>query len=330
MSYNIDMSVWSSMFALPTQIPDRYLKMANETQIKAILWIFRHSGEEINAAEIAKHIGKTSAAVEESLCYWASVGILKSDNIPAEQNTATAVSAQPQKILQPIPETKPSYDQIKKRCKESPELELLFNEVQKRLGRTIGSEGEYTILMMHDSYGLPLEVILMLVDYCVGAGKSSYAYMKKVAQNWGEREIDSIEKADELISKLNTCQSIWTKFCSMTGIQNPKPTSSQAVLLLKWVGEYKFSAEMIYLAYEEMSDNCSRTSFKYMDEILKNWYLKGIKNPEDAEKQKRQFKNSKTNSKAKASATAGSYDMDEFERRAQSLPVYKRKKGDDK
>ena len=63
MSYNIDQSVWSNMFALPTQIPDKYIKMANETQIKAILWIFRHSGEEINAAEIAKHIGKSSAAV---------------------------------------------------------------------------------------------------------------------------------------------------------------------------------------------------------------------------------------------------------------------------
>ena len=223
MSYNIDQSVWSNMFALPTQIPDKYIKMANETQIKAILWIFRHSGEEINAAEIANHIGKSSAAVEESLCYWASVGVLKSDNIPLAQDAASAVSSSPQKVLQPIPETKPSYEQIKTRCKESPELELLFNDVQKRLGRTIGYEGEYTILMMHDSYGLPLEVILMLVDYCVSTGKSSYAYMKKVAQNWGEREIDSIEKADALISKLNTCQSTWTKFCSMTGIQNPKP-----------------------------------------------------------------------------------------------------------
>ncbi len=330
MSYNIDQSVWSNMFALPTQIPDKYIKMANETQIKAILWIFRHSGEEINAAEIAKHIGKSSAAVEESLCYWASVGVLKSDNIPLAQDAVSAVSSSPQKVLQPIPETKPSYEQIKTRCKESPELELLFNDVQKRLGRTIGYEGEYTILMMHDSYGLPLEVILMLVDYCVSMGKSSYAYMKKVAQNWGEREIDSIEKADALISKLNTCQSTWTKFCSMTGIQNPKPTSSQAALLLKWVGEYKFSAEMIYLAYEEMSDNCSRTSFKYMDEILKNWFLKGIKNPEDAEREKQQFKKSRAKPKAQVSASTGSYDMDEFERRAQTLPVYKRKKGDDK
>ena len=116
----------------------------------------------------------------------------------------------------------------------------------------------------------------------------------------------------------------------MTGIQNPKPTSSQAALLLKWVGEYKFSAEMIYLAYEEMSDNCSRTSFKYMDEILKNWFLKGIKNPEDAEREKQQFKNSRAKPKAQVSASTGSYDMDEFHRRAQTLPVYKRKKGDDK
>ena len=33
MSYNIDQSVWSNMFALPTQIPDHNIKLANETQI---------------------------------------------------------------------------------------------------------------------------------------------------------------------------------------------------------------------------------------------------------------------------------------------------------
>lgn len=330
MGFRINSCVWSNMFALPAQITDKHLKMANETQIKTILWIFRHTNESIDAKIIAKSIGKPAPAVEEALFYWASVRIIDSEAfvpLAAEEKSAsTAVK----KELAPIPETMPSYEQIKKRCKESPELEMLFNEVQKKLGKTIGYDGEYSLLMMHDSYGLPVEVIFMLVDYCVSVGKSSYSYMRKVAKNWGEREIDSIEKADEIISNLNTCQRVWAQLSKMTGLQNPKPTASQSAYLLTWVNEYKFSIDMIYLAYEAMANNCARTSFSYMDAVLKNWYTNGIKNPEDAEKQTFSREKAKTPQKNKKGETKSSYDMDEFERRADALPVYKRKKRDEK
>ncbi len=321
MSYSVSPVVWGNMFGLPADIPDKYLKMANETQIKSILWIFRNMNTEIDAKAISKNIGKPVPAVEEALRYWASVGILNSEITPVAEAVPT-MKTEPVKELPTIPEVKPSYEQIKTRCKENPELKMLFKEVQKIMGQTIGYDGEAMFLMMHDNYGLPVEVIIMLVDYCVSIDKAAYAYMIKMAKNWGEREIDSIEKADEIISNLSTIQTIWSKFTHLTGIRTPKPTATQTQLLLTWVNEYKFSMDMIYCAYEIMADNCSRTSFKYMDAILKDWYQKGYKNPADTEKEKSQPFVPKTKG---APAVASSYDMDEFKRRADRLPIYDKK-----
>ncbi len=315
MSYCINPVVWGNMFGLPADVSDKYLKMANEAQIKTILWIFKNNSCQIDPKEISKAIGKPVAAVEEALRYWVSVGILNSEiSLPATKE----VNITPVKELPVIPEARPTYEQIKIRCKEFPELALLLKEVQKILGKTMGYEGECTVLMMHDHYGLPIEVIYMLVSYCVEIGKSSYAYMSKVAKNWGERDIDTVEKASEIIENLNACQSIWNKFTRLTGIQNPKPTAKQGQHLLTWVKEYKFSLDMIYCAYEIMVDNCSKISFKYMDAILKDWYQKGIKNPEEIEKDKKPVADKKSNKKSQKS----SYDMDEFKRRADKLPVY--------
>ncbi|MBQ8782600.1 MAG: DnaD domain protein [Clostridia bacterium] len=319
MSYSINPCVWGNMFGLPADISDKYLKMANEAQIKSIVWIFRNVNTPIDANTISKSIGKPVSAVEEALRYWASVGVLNSEIAPAPA-VQPAAAEKPQKVLPVIPETKPSYEQIKIRCKEDPQLEQLFNEVQQILGRTLGYDGEYSLLMMHDDYGLPSEVILMLADYCVNNGKASYAYMRKMAKSWGEKEIDSIEKADAVISNLNSVQSLWNQFARLTGIQTPKPTSVQSQYLLTWANEYKFSMEMIYCAYEIMADNCAKISFKYMDAILKDWYQKGFRTPEEIEEEK---KKSPPAVKKNPKALQGtSYDMDEFKRRADKLPVY--------
>lgn len=319
MSYSINPAVWGNMFGLPGDITDKYLKMANESQIKSILWIFRNISEPVDAKVISKNIGKPVPNVEEALRYWASVGILNSE-IATEVEAAPSMNIVPKKELPELPTIRPSEEQIRIRCQENPELQMFFNEVQARMGKTIGYAGQSCFLMMHDHYGLPVEVIFMLVDYCMSIGKDSFAYMEKIAKQWGEREIDSIEKADEIISNLSTCQNVWNKFTRLTGIQTPKPTSSQSRYLLTWVNEYKFSVDMLYCAYEIMADNCARTSFKYMDAILKDWYQKGYKNPEDTEKEKaKPFTPKQTGQAAK---TSSSYDMDEFKRRADRLPVY--------
>ena len=100
-------------------------------------------------------------------------------------------------VLAPIPLSKPTSDQIACRLMEEPALRLLYAEAQQKLGRTIGYDGQSTLLMIHDQYGLPVEVILMILEYAASQGKTSMAYIAKMGRDWGEREIDTLEKAEE-------------------------------------------------------------------------------------------------------------------------------------
>lgn len=324
MGYSVNFSVLGSSFVLPCEAVDKHIKMANEAQIKTILWIFRHSSDVIDAAEISKKINKSTAAVEEALCYWASVGILNSDILPETQKVQQPQIPKATKILPDVPEIAPSYEQIMKRVKESPELAEFFNEIQKTLGKTVGYDGQVAFVTMIDSYGLPVEVIFMLVSYCVSIGKSSYRYISKIAKSWGDKEIDTIEKADREITDLLSCKKLWQQFTRYSGIEMPKPTRKQEEFLLKWTNTYKFNIDMICLAYDIMCDNLSKISFSYMDKILISWYQKGIKTPEQVEKIRSNAK-SAPKKQSNSTAASGSYNMGEFEQRAQELPIYKRK-----
>lgn len=324
MSYIFNSAVLGSMFMVPTQVVDNYIKLASASQLKTLLWICRHISEPIDASIISKAIGYDEGDVTDALTVIAGWGIIIPSNqapIVVAQTAPSAAEKEPPKQLAEIEASKPSGEQIAARCKEDPEILAMFSDIEKMLGKTLGNDSRSILLMMHDHYGLPIEVIYMLVDYCKSVGKSGFSYISKVGKTWGENEVDTIEKADEQIKILNSCNKLWRDFAEMAGIQNPRPSSSQSAYLRTWSVELKFNVEMIYLAYEEMLNHSSKISFPYMNKILMNWSSKGIKTPDDIEREKEAFK--KRNSSTTIKSTA-SYDIDEFNHRGEALPVYKK------
>ena len=325
MAYTVKNTDFGSLFGVPRQIMEK-IKMVSPSQIKTLLWIYYNPAEAIEPEHIAKEIGYKTADVSDALVALCEWGILQSDE--REITPVPSPAAVPQETVQPkkeLPElavVKPSNEQLNKRCKEPPEIANMFKDIDTLLGKTTGYDSRCILLMMHDQYGLPVEVIYMLVDYCVSIEKSGMAYIAKVGRDWGEQEIDTIEKAAERIETLNACSGAWREFAQMAGIQNPRPTASQSAYLRTWLTEMKFNVEMIYLAYEEMSNHTAKLSFPYMNKVLSNWSAKGIKTPDDIEREKEQYR--KANEPKKKQDKPVSYDMDEFNRRAAELPVYRK------
>ncbi len=337
MSYGINPSAWGVIFPVPSQIVDKHIRLAGAAQLKALLWVLRHANEPLDIEEMAKAIGQKTADAVDALQYWVETGILINDDKKTEQSKITENKNQqnqeeekpsiiekekePSRRPSPpeLPVIKPSHSQILARAKESPDIAYLFNEAQVKLGRTIGYDGQCTLLMMHDQYGLPIEVILMILSYAASVGKISFSYIGKMGQNWFEKEIDTIEKAEEEINHLDNITRLWQEIARGTGISTPRPTAKQSEYIVDWVNRLKFDVEMIILAYEQMANNCHRLSFPYMDKVLKNWHSKGIKTPEDAEKEDRSRK--KQQEKNQSSGKSASYDLDEFNNRSVHEPI---------
>lgn len=338
MSYSVNPAVFKSIFAVPTDIVDKHIRLANGDQLKVLLWILRNSTVNPDIDEMCKALKMNKSDASDYLQYWVLTGVLSENGeiatppAPApevEKEEPVAVKEE-KKIEIPVVSvapSKPSSREILDRIDESPEIGHLFNEAQQMLGKTIGYDGQCTLLLLHDHYGLPTEVLFMMIDYCVSIGKSNYAYLEAVGKDWGLREIDTIEKAAEQITILKNSNAIWKEFAQNAGITNPRPTVKQTEYLRKWSSEWKFSINMILLAYEEMANHTSKLSMAYIDKILMNWHNNGYKTADDVAKASEEQKDkSKVVAKAKNGIEA-SYDLDKF--KEQSLHgelKYERKK----
>lgn len=348
MSYSVNPASFKSIFAVPTDIVDKHIRLATEHQLKVLLWILRTSPDnpDIDAMCSALKISKDDA--EDYLQYWILTGVLVSDGkaetaapkaSTVEQsknsvpdNKVEAVTEAPAKTEVSVVPSKPSSSEIATRIDESPEIGYLFNEAQTKLGKTIGYDGQCTLLLLHDHYGLPTEVLFMLIEYCVSVGKTNYGYIEAVGRDWGNREVDTLEKAAEQIAALKSANNIWRELALNAGLNNPRPTVKQSEYLRKWSSSMKFSTEMIILAYEEMAEHTGKLNFKYIDRILTSWQNAGYRSPADVEAGKVNTSTASQPVKSKNSEPQNgrnaSYNLDEFENRSLhgSLVYNKRKK----
>lgn len=372
----ISPSSFSGVFVLPSAIADGALKTASGSFLKVIIYIYRNCAEPIDAERISASTGVPVGEVNDALWYWTGKGLLTegepapayaapqptAENTPAPAektaddaagaaekaessksvtNDITAKKEEKEHItVRPKPLT---YDVICRRTDESAEVRTLFNEAQMRLGRVIGSGDQSSLLLLHDYYGLPVEVILALCEYARASGKSgNMNYIYTVGVDWSKREIDTLEEADEEFKRIQELDKNWAPFCEITGIKKKKPTAKQSEYLASWIGRYHFTKEMLACAYEEMSKHTSEMSFPYMNKILTAWYNAGVDTPEKVKSHEKDFidkmakKASEREAKkktpygtvtsAQTEQKPASYDIEKAQQRAKAaVPTLKKK-----
>lgn len=334
MSYDVSKEVMQQTFAVPVCITDEHIRIAGGDQLKVLLWILRNSPENPDINRMCADLKMKPDDAKDYLHYWVMTKVLSPGNaVSPAPEASTAPAAQPQSVAAPqvrtinaeaLPVSKPSSAEILVRIEESPEIGKLFAEAQKILGKTIGYDGQCTLLLIHDHFGLPVEVIFTLIGYCVSVNKINYSYIEAVGKDWGEREIDTFEKAQQQVASLTRVNLFWKRFCAMTGITNPRPTLTQTAYISRWLDEFKFSDDMISLAYEEMANHTQRFSIGYINKVLTNWFTKGLRSPADVAREQQEHAAAKSRT---AAGTTASYDIDEFERRSAAGKLkYERKK----
>lgn len=315
---------FKSIFAVPTDIVDKHIRLANEHQLKVLLWILRNSPEDPDIQKMCKALKMNPDDASDYLQYWVLTGVLTSDGTIQSRTEQPEAKSEPK--IEAVPElekktaeapamtpSKPSSAEIAERIEESPDIGHLFNEAQKKLGKTIGYDGQCTLLLLHDHYGLPVEVIFMLIDYCVSVGKTNYGYIETIGRDWGGKEIDTLEKAAAKIHSLNNSNRLWKELSEYAGLGNPRPTPKQCEYIRRWSEEWGFGIDVICHAYDEMATNTGKVSFSYMDKVLMNWHSSGYRTVSDIESgEVRRQESKKSASKSTDKANAPSYDLDEF------------------
>ncbi len=303
MSFEINPYAYKSIFAVPTSVVDDNIRLASVLQLKVLLYMLRHSDKDLSGEDVAAALSLDKADAEDAMIFWQERGLLvKSDEtakpiLHIESTTDIIIEkeeAEPVlKNVSDIPLSRPSHEQIAARLQECKEFSALFAEAQAALGKTIGYDGQSVLIMMHDSYGLPFEVILMAVEYSVSQQKTGFSSIAKLGKLWSEQGIDTLEGAMEYIEEHNVVNETWNKLRSLTDISNRTPTSKQRGYLVAWVKEYGYDENIIYYAYEESVDRTGKMSMPYMDRIIRNWHERGVKTPMDIQREKAKWQEEK-------------------------------------
>ena len=350
MEFQINYAVFTDIFPVPKAVVEDNIHLASPLSLKALLLMLCAGSAVPSVSALAATLKREEAEVEDALLFWVERGVLLKSGSgeqlkpavsaiqtppqpAAAEPTAAPVQPQaaqaPKKVVAELPLSRPTHEEIAARVAECEEFRELFAEAQLKLGKTIGYEGQSLLIMLHDTYDLPLEVILMLLEYAKSRGKTGYKSIASLGREWSEKEIDSLEAAEDYIASRHTSDALWEEFRSQTGAKNRNPTAKQRRFLESWSRELGMSVQMILLAYEICIDNTGKLSLEYMDKVLHSWHEKKITTPQGAEAEKQQWAKQKFGTKKKSTPQKGSvyssdasYDLEAYRQSAIGLRDY--------
>ncbi|MBQ7203329.1 MAG: DnaD domain protein [Eubacterium sp.] len=320
--------LWSEgMFSVPSVVTSKYLRLASDFQIKALLLILSKNGC-ADSAEVSKALGVPESEVCELLSFWVEEGVLcdgESTAAPApaekkEPEKAKVEKAEPTpaKQLESVPVPTYSTSDIVEILTNNEELLDLINTAQEVLSSTLSHHEKSLIINMYSYYGLPGEVVLTILQYCQSKREKGLSignsYIAAMAKNWSEEGINTLALADEKLKELEVSDKKWNEVVELSGIRHKRPTQKQREMVTSWYNN--FSSEMIELACDAMRENAERPSLKYVNKVLTNWQKKNIKTPEDVEKDNQKHREKKESKNPSKLEGKPSFDIDELQKKA--------------
>ena len=326
MSYKINFGGWESVFAVPTAVVDKGLKLATETQLKVLLYILRNAQNDISDESVAKALSVHTDDVKDSLAYWVEKGLLlrmgNALSMPQEEEKSEDVSPSAH-AEEPVktPNKTVSYSQarplrpepayVAKRLRSDKSLVVLMDEAGRILSKVLSNADMATLVMLHDTDGLPVEVLLMLMEYCAKIGKGNLRYIQRTGMKWAEEGINTIELAEEKIRRHSESSDAFNKVSLVFGLHtNGTPTKKQLEFADEWVNNWKFSEDMLRLAYERCVDVKGEFNMSYINGILRRWFDEGLRNPTEVEASDAAKKPA---APKKAESQSRSYDLEFYE-----------------
>lgn len=310
MEYKTNFGMWDGAFAVPGVIVDKELKNLNECELKSLLCILRCGGDVISLEKISEMAGFSKLSVQNALEKLSKSGLISSC-VPSESGTQKKRTPVENRIVNEIKYQRPNTAYIAERMKNSKDINVMMQEAQVILSRPLSTGDSAVLLALHDNDGLPVDVILMLLQYAVSVGKVNMKYIGKTGESWAEEGIDNLQKAEKKIEELSRKNLIWKKFENLIGIEHRSPTATESEAVTRWFDSWGFDENMIKEAYDRCVNMNGKYVLKYMDSIVKRWHNQGITRIEQAlmENQKR----SKTKSVNAGSRQTASYSIEEYE-----------------
>ena len=281
---------------VPSWFIKDYMPKALGGYIKVYFYLLALSAsppeEGIILEDVCKTLDMLHSEVIQSLKYWDDQKVLafKEEEgelfdlcfyMDAPHSVASSLE-QTSKIIHPktiIQPTRPEYsiDEINLYKNNSKDFTNLVRVAERYLGRLISFTDQKILYSFYDWLHMPFDLIEYLIEYCASMNRTGMHYIEKVALNWVDEGIVTLEQA----KTKTACDKRYFKILSALGASRSTLTPVDKKFMNKWLDTYQFSLEIVIAACQKAVGQTTKPSLNYVDTILTSWYNEKVKTLDD-------------------------------------------------
>jgi DnaD/phage-associated family protein len=271
-----ELSGLGAIFAVPSAVVDKHIKMCGEVSLKALLMLLRTPDAPPDVEEMARRLGKTPGDITDALSYWVEAGILrKSGSEPAAPQPQTAPASPTPSAVQSKGRPRLPRREMLGLIEQNGSLKGLVDEIQMVLGKPLTSSDMDAIVALYSYYGLSAHYIMTVVQYCDAIGKPNMRYIERTAASWQDQGVTG-ENIDDHVARMLLYRSAESQVRRDLGLYDRALAPSEQRYLNRWLDTMGLSPELIRTAYDIAATQTGKLSFAYMDKVLTSWHQKGI------------------------------------------------------
>ena len=274
---------------IPNEFIDKYMPGANP--VYSVIYIygyrqFSKGATEISCEDMAEVFDITIKDVERAWKYWEKAGLVE---IVSSNNGILTLAfmgvrftaAPPKEPKKVVSGDYPEYSlkDVELHLKDK-EVQRLFEVVHILTGKPLTDAERQMYLGFYDDLGLPVNVIAVLLEYCIDKNKTHNNYLRTVARDWSERGISTADEAEEYISLFN---NEYREILRYFGVSGRDPIEKEVEYMHRWLKEEMWTMPVIKLACEKTVLSKGSVSFAYADGIFRKWKKDNIHTVEQIE-----------------------------------------------
>ena len=161
-------------------------------------------------------------------------------------------------------------------------IDNLFKTAETAMAKPLNANELSTIYSFYDWLRLPVDVIEALLHYCSENNHRNINYIEKIAIDWSEKGIDTLDK---LTDHLQNNNKAYREVLKALGQSSRNITPKEITYIDKWLKDQNHTLEIVLEACDKTIINLGKPSFTYLDKILTTWYEDGVTTIADIIKQ---------------------------------------------
>ncbi len=273
----------NEILSLPAEVISEKLSTASHDELRVLLAVMTE--REFTVSDLAAKLEMTENTFRRAVSFWESAGAFTLES-SADLTPAEVAKAQMKDGKKPLAaSTLPHYssEEMAAVIERTPESRGLIDSCQQTLGKMFNAAETAIILGLMDHLSLSPAYILLLCSHAAEREKPSVRYVEKMALDLFDRDVLTYAALEAELNAAKERASTEFFIRDLFGVGQRKLIKKEKDFIENWVGTWRFSREMLRLAYEITVEKTKEPNFNYANAILERWYTAGFTTVEEVE-----------------------------------------------